>query len=83
MLRFYEQHHLAICGNKPALGLNYDYFATLGGDVKIRRIGCLALRHGIAEFILFILILDAFARKVGGDTLFEARPPSVSNCVFA
>jgi hypothetical protein len=43
----------------------------------------LALRHGIAEFIFFVLILDAFARKVGGDTLFEARPPSVLDCVFS
>ena len=83
MLVFYEQHLLTVCGNKPALGLNYDYFTTRGGDVEIRRIGSLALRHGIAEFILFILILDAFARKVGGDTLFEARPPTILNCVFS
>jgi hypothetical protein len=83
MLRFDEQHLLAVCGNKPALGLNYDYFTTRGGDVEIRRVGGLALRHGIAEFIFFVLILDAFARKVGGDTLFEARPPSVLDCVFS
>ena len=83
MLVFDEQHLLTVCGYEPALGLNYYYFTTRGGDVEIRRVSGLALRHGIAEFILFILILDAFARKVGGDTLFEARPPTVLNCVFS
>ena len=83
MLVFDEQHLLTVCGNKPALSLDYDYFTTLGGDVEIRRVDGLALRYGIAEFILFILILDALARKVGGDTLFEARPPSILNCVFS
>ena len=47
MLVFYEQHLLTVCGNKPALGLNYDNFTTLGGDVEIRRVSGLALRHGI------------------------------------
>ena len=83
MLVFNEQHLLTVCGNKPALSLNYDNFTTRGGDVEIRRVSGLALRHGIAEFVLFILILDAFARKVGGDTLFEARPPTVLDCVFS
>ena len=63
MLRFYEQHLLAVCGNKPALGLNYDNFTTLGGDVEIRRVSGLALRHGIRELVLFILERDAFARQ--------------------
>ena len=66
MLRFDEQHLLAVCGNEPSLGLNYDYFTTRGGDVEIRRVGGLALRHGIRELILFVLIRDALARKVGG-----------------
>ena len=72
MLVFNEQHLLAVCSNEPSLGLNYDYFTTLGGDVEIRRVGGLALRHGIRQLVLFILERDAFARKVGGDTLFEA-----------
>jgi hypothetical protein len=71
MLVLYEQHLLTVCGNKPALGLNYDNFTTLGGDVEIRRVGGLALRHGIREFVLFIFKRDAFARKVGGKTFFK------------
>ena len=71
MLVFYEQHLLTVCGNKPALGLNYDNFTTLGGDVEIRRVGGLALRHGIREFILFIFKRDTFARNVGGKTFFK------------
>ena len=47
MLVFDEQHLLTVCGYKPALGLNYDNFTTRGGDVEIRRVGGLALRHGI------------------------------------
>ena len=83
MLVFDEQHLLTVCGNKPALSLNYDNFTTRGGDVEIRRVGGLALRHGIRELVLFILERDAFARKVGGDTLFEARPPTILDCVFS
>lgn len=71
MLRFDEQHLLAVCGNEPSLGLNYDYFTTRGGDVEIRRVGGLALRHGIRELILFVLIRDALARKVGGICFFK------------
>ena len=47
MLVFDEQHLLTVCGYEPALGLNYYYFTTRGGDVEIRRVGGLALRHGI------------------------------------
>ena len=71
MLRFDEQHLLTVCGNKPALGLNYDYFTTRGGDVEIRRVGGLALRHGIRELSLFILIRNALAREVGGISFFK------------
>ena len=54
-----------------ALGLNYDNFTTRGGDVEIRRVSGLALRHGIRELVLFVLIRDAFARKVGGICFFK------------
>ena len=83
MLRFDEQHLLAVCGNEPSLGLNYDYFTTRGGDVEIRRVSGLALRHGIYKFSLFVLICDALARKVGGIGFFKPRPPTVLNCVFS
>ena len=71
MLVLYEQHLLTVCGNKPALGLNYDNFTTLGGDVEIRRVGGLALRHGIREFVFLILVRDAFSREIGGKTFFK------------
>ena len=83
MLVFNEQHLLAVCSNEPSLSLNYDYFTTLGGDVEIRRVGGLALRHGIREFVLFVLKRDAFAREICGEALFKPRPPSILNCVLS
>ena len=70
MLVLYEQHLLAVCGNKPTLGLNYDNFTTRGGDVEIRCVSSLALRHGISQFVFFVLKLNAFTRKEGGEAFF-------------
>lgn len=71
MLVFHEQHLLTVCGNKPALGLNYDNFTTLGGDVEIRCVCGLSLRNGIREFVFLILVRDAFSREIGGKTFFK------------